>query len=314
MSQTTTEFLRGLKRRITMPANQVLLDDEDILAIGSDILHLKMTKILKAARQNYLLVFKDIPFVADQSHYDVPYRAVVGGLEDVKYLLSDGITLRDLTYITVEELYRYGNTATYPEAFYFQSDQVAFAPTPAAASGGFRAWYHRQLSSLCPVADAGRVTDIAIGVTNTVVTVDNAPAEFVSGAIIDFVKNRSLTTILYEDATITNVAGTQLTFVNAEVPSRLIVGDWVSMAQTIPVLPLPDEAYDYFEGLVGVDCLAAIGDNEGSKELQKEVDDAEKDIKSLLEPRIDGQPEKIVNYHGLLRQMGNRRRFGGYGS
>lgn len=308
MSKTTSEFLEGLKRRITMPANQVLLQDTDILDMGSDTLKLKLTKLLKASRQNYLLTTSDVPLVADQAYYDIPYRAVINGLEDIKWVLSDSQTLRPLAYIVVEDLNQYPQSASNPQAFYFQSDQVGLAPVPASASGSLRYWWHRQLSKLCTVGAAGQVT----GIVGSVVTVDNAPATFVSGAEIDFIKNQSLGTILEQDVSITNVAGTQLTFASGDVPGRLAVGDWVSIKKTTPIIPIPDECYDYFEALVGVDCLKAIGDNEGASELQKDVEDLEKDVKSLLEPRIDGEPEKIVNYHSLLRQKSWRAFGGGY--
>ncbi len=303
MAKTTAEFLTGVKRRITMPANQVLMEDDDILDIGSDTLRLAMTKILKASQQNYLLTTTDVPLVASQSGYDVPYRSVVGGLETIKYLYDDGLTTKPLAFITVEDVGQYSSSATYPEAFYFSSDQVIIVPPPASATGSLRMPYHRQLSALCSTSNAGQVTAI----TATDVTVSVSPTSFVAGVVVDFIKTRSLSTILSQDVTVTNVASNVLTFATGDIPSRLVVGDWISLAQTTPIIPIPDESYDYFEGLVGISILKAIGDNEGATELKKEVDELEKDVKSLLEPRIDGEPEKIINFHSLLRQKSFRR-------
>lgn len=300
MAKTTAEFLDGIKRRITMPANQVLLQDQDILDVGSDIIRLKMSKLLQATNQNYMLATADIPLVASQTFYDVPYRAVANGIESIKYVYDDGLTFKGLSYVNIDDLSIYSpTTATYPEGFYFQADQIGLIPSPASTLGTLRIWYSRQPSKLCLVSNAGKITNIA---TN-VVTVDNAPTSFVSGVTIDFVKARSLTAILAQDITITNVSGTQLTFATADMPSRLAVGDWIALAQTTPLLPFPDECYKFFEGSVGVTILGdALGDYEGAQRLQGSVDADKKDIESLLEPRIENEPEKIISYSSLLRQ------------
>lgn len=300
MAKTTAEFLDGVKRRITIPANQELLDDQDILDMGSDVIRLKMSKLLKATNQNYMLTTEDIPLVADQGFYDVPYRSVANGVESLKYLFDDGVTLRSMGYVNVEDIAIYTpNTATYPEGFYFQADQIGLIPVPASSTGSIRIWFSRQPSKLCLVSNAGQITNIS----SNVITVDNAPTTFQPGTTIDFIKAKSLTTILKQDAVITNVAATQLTFSLADVPSRLVVGDWVALSEQTPILPFPDECYKFFEGLVGVVILGdALSDYEGAAKLQQTVDNDRKDIESLLEPRMENEAEKIVNYHSLLRQ------------
>lgn len=299
MAKTTAEFLEGLKEQITMPANQVLLTDNQILSMSSDLMRVNLTKLLKASQQNYLLTYQDVPVVANQERYDVPYRAVSNGLEYLEHVLDDNQTFREMAYLTVEDRNMYLNAGTYGFGFYFVADQVAIVPRPQDAIGFFRMWYHRQLPRLCPTSQGAQVTAI----NGNVVTVALVPDSFVAGAtVVDFIKSRSLSTTLGQDAVITNIAGTQLTFDPDVVPARLIVGDWIAPAGFSPILPLPDEMFDYFEGLTGIQVLKAIGDNEGAQNLQKDVDDDERDIKSLLEPRINGEPEKIVNYHNLLRE------------
>lgn len=298
MARTTTAFLDGVKSRIIYPANQELLSSANMLSICSNVLQTKMTKTVKASRQNYMLATSIIPLVANQVFYDVPYRAVVNGCEDIKYLLDDNVTLQDLSYIAVEDLEWYVQGSSYPSGFYFQADQIGLVPTPLSESGSIKVWYHRRLSRLCAVADAGQI----LSIDGAIVTVDNAPSTFVAGFAIDFIKSASMPVILEQDVAITNVAGTQLTFESDDIPSRLVVGDWVSPAGFTPIIPLMDETFQYFEGLCGVQILNSIGDYEGSARLMEEVKSDQKELESLLEPRIDGEPEKIVNYHSLLRQ------------
>lgn len=305
MARTTTEFLESLKGRIMYPANQELLSPDRMLQICGEILRSKMTKTVKSSRQNYLLTTAVLPLVANQSFYDVPYRAVVNGCEDIKYLLDDNVTLQDLSLIAVEDLEWFVQGSSYPTAFYFQADQIGVVPMPLSQSGSLKIWYHRRLSNLCQVANAGLVLNIS----GNIVTVDNAPTNFQAGFEIDFVKSASMPVVLSQDVQITNVSGTQLTFLTDDVPSRLVVGDWVSPAGFTPIIPLMDESFQYFEGLCGAQILNSIGDYEGSSRLMEEVKSDQKELESMLEPRIDGEPEKIVNFHSLLRQK-NWRPFG----
>ncbi len=305
MANTTSEFLDSLKSRIIYPANQELLSPDRMLQICSAILRSKMTKTVKASRQNYMLTTEVIPLVANQAFYDVPYRAVVNGCEDIKYLLDDNVTLQDLSLIAVEDLEWWVQGSSYPSAFYFQSDQIGVVPTPLSESGSLKIWYHRRLSNLCQVSNAGLIT----GISGNILNVDNAPANFQAGFPIDFVKSASMPVILGQDVQITNVSGTQLTFLTDDIPSRLVIGDWIAPAGFTPIIPLMDEAFQYFEGLCGAQILDSIGDYEGAARLMEEVKSDMKELESLLEPRIDGEPEKIVNFHGLLRQK-NWRPFG----
>ena len=301
MAKTTTEFLDGLKKRITYPANQELLTTVDLLRGASELLRLGITKTIKASRQNYLLATATIPVIANQQFYDVPYRSVVNGLEDIKWTQSENSQYYDMAYLRVEDLDKYLFQASNPYGFYFQADQIGLAPIPAADSGLLKLWYHRRLSNLCQPSQAGQVTNI----NGNIVTLDNLPETFVPGFEIDFIKSKSMPVILDQDQQITNVAGTQLTFLS--VPSRLVVGDWIAPANFTPIIPLMDEGFRYFEGAAGIYILNSIGDFEGSKRLDdEEFKQDEKDFKSLLEPRIDGEPEKVVNYHNLLRQKSTR--------
>lgn len=304
MSRTTSDFIDGLKRRITMPSNQSLLDDADILAIASDVIETKLVKLLVSSKQNYLLTSEDFPLVAGQAGYDIPYRAVSGGLKDVKYVAGDG-SLKDLSLVDIEDLQMYATEGATPDGFYFQDDQLVLVPTPETASGSLRLYYYRTPSRLCLVSAAAQVSNIS----GDIVTVSSAPATFVAGFDVDFVKTRSLSTALALDASISDVSGTQITFDADVVPSRLVQGDWLAPAFQTPVVPVPDSCLSYLEAMTGVQVLKSIGDYEGSKNLYLEAQDAEKDVVTLLEPRIDGEGDKIVNYSGLLRQKTYRRFF-----
>ena len=84
MAKTTTEFLASVKRRISMPAQQSLLDDDDILSLGDECLTAYVVPMLVSIRQDYFVYVQDTPLVSGQSNYDIPYRALGRSLRDLK--------------------------------------------------------------------------------------------------------------------------------------------------------------------------------------------------------------------------------------
>jgi hypothetical protein len=154
---------------------------------------------------------------------------------------------------------------------------------------------------------AAQVTAISVGATSTVVTVGVIPATFVASATVDFIQGNQGNATLGMDVDITNVAGTQITFDAADVPSKLVVGDWIALAGQSPVLQLPDDCYPLFETRVCERVCYAIGDFDGEARLKAKGDEQETQLKLVLEPRIIGEQTKIINRNGLLR--GNRGPF-----
>jgi hypothetical protein len=127
--------------------------------------------------------------------------------------------------------------------------------------------------------------------------------------VVDFVKGTSGNSTLAMDKTISSVASTVITFAANAVPSTLAAGDYITMAGTSPVLQLPNECYPLVETRVAQRILFAGGDFDGAKMLDDAVKEEEKNLKMLLEPRIQGEPTIILNRSGLLRgrRAGMRR-------
>jgi hypothetical protein len=103
------------------------------------------------------------------------------------------------------------------------------------------------------------------------------------------------------DVVVTSVSGTQIFFTAADIPTDLIVGDYVALAQQSPVVQLPDEAVQLLETLTGMRVLQALGDYEAAKSNQVSAMQQEKDLLKILQPRIEGESTKIISRNGLLR-------------
>lgn len=296
----TSRFLRGLKRNITLPANQALMDDDDLLEMADDALERYIVPAIISMRQDYFVNKITVPCVDDQEAYTIPSRAIGRGLREIKLQVGDDThNLRDLALGSIDHSERRLTTGE-PTMFYFQGDLIILQPT---ANSGYtlHLWFNQQTSKLIPVSSAAKVT----GFTATTVTLDAFPNTFVTGAVVDFIRNDSGARTLKIDASVTNAATPTLTFASDVIPSDLAVGDYVAIARQTPVVQIPDEFVPALETATAMQVLYSISDYEGYQEKKNQLAQDIQNAQKLMEPRIQGEPTKIVNYNGILRRPRN---------
>ncbi len=304
MSNRTTadRILKGLKRRVIVPSNQALYDDDDLLEICDDIVSLYLSPLMISLRQDYFVKILDTPLVQDVSVYDIPPRALGMALRDVKLRDSAG-NVRDMDLITPEDehLFRKGGTS---RGFYFRNDQLVIVPPNENDDLTLEIWHEQRPSELVPLSKSARVSAIA----GDVVTVESLPSELTVSTSMDFIYGETGLRLKGIDATPTDITGMDITFASGVVPSDLVVGDYLAEAGKSPFLMTPKETRVLLETRAGMRLLGGLGDFDGKTELSKDISAEEKYAKTLMEPRITGEETKIINRRGLLN--GRRGRFG----
>jgi hypothetical protein len=165
-------------------------------------------------------------------------------------------------------------------------------------------WYELMPSQLTTTDKAGRITNIG----TLDVTLSSLPSTLQVGALADIVAGVSGCSTKAIDLTVTNIAGTTVHL--SSLPSDLKVGDYVTAAGYSPVMQLPDECYPYLETETCYRLLQSISDYEGAKFLQADIEVELKNLKMLLEPRIQGEATKIIPRMGLARGARSRWKWG----
>lgn len=302
MTVTVDAFLGRMKRRITVPANQVLLNNDQMLQMADDVTMERVVPLVLSCMQNYFVYDDEIVGVDDQAEYAIPYRSIGRGLRDLKIRWGgEENGQNNMTQIALEDAHEWMNSAASntPQGFYFKGDKFVVVPNPTSAEFTLIVYYNMQPNNLVQLSAAARVASIA----SNVITCVDVPSTFVSGVEIDFIKGRSgCATLLPYDVAITNVSGNQLTFTLSDVPADLAAGDYISLAKTTPVLQLPDEAVPLLECWTAERVCEAIGDMDNANLLANRAIEVEKNLKMVLSPRIEGAQTKIVNRNGLLRR------------
>lgn len=150
-------------------------------------------------------------------------------------------------------------------------------------------------------------------VPNTLgIVFSSIPTNITNGSIVDFLQTKPGHRILNYDVTVpvNAISGSTITFNYADVPSSMVVGDYVCSQNEciIPYLPT-----DLHSGLAERACariLAAIGDTAGLQASQANIQAINGAQGALLDNRTEGNCIKIFPRHSLLRygKIGIRRR------
>ena len=166
-----------------------------------------------------------------------------------------------------------------------------------------------------------RVATIASIDTNTgLVTLNNFPDNFTGATELDLIQAISPNNVLAFDKTATNVDPntSSVTFNPSDLPSDLQIGDYVALAGETIVPQLPTELHPVLAQRVAIQCLEALGDQQGYQVAQRRLEQMENALGTILDNRVEGAPEKINNRHGALRESlwgsygYNKRNRGGY--
>lgn len=307
MAITTTQILAGVKRRISMPASQVLLTDEDILAFTDSIVMSKVVPLMESTNQDFFVTTLDVPLVADESEYDIPYRTVGRALREIKIKsVSSPLGVRNLTKIEIEEIQFYLNNSV-ATGFYIKGDRIRVVPDVSASYTGDSAleiWYRLAPSQLIKMDQAATVTVITPDILlDTVdITVDLLPDTITVLTPIDFIQARSGNRVYSIDVTPIGTSTTSISFNLSDLPPDLRVGDYIALSGYAPVVTMvPNEAYPYIETATSIRCLNSISDYEGASKLQPDENSEYSALLKLIEPRVTGEPTVIMNRNGLVR-------------
>lgn len=308
MTRTTDDLLNSVKRTVTMPANQVLLLDADILAMATEEMQSKLVPTIISLRQEYLLRVEQKPMTTGIDEYPIPYRAVARSLQDLK--LFDGVQTRRMARIQTNDAHLFSYNAI-PHSFYFRGDNVVVLPSAPSGTLFLEFWYFLRPNALTLTGNAAQI-QTPVG---DMLTLGALPAGFAPGVKVDVIRGVQGNATLAYDCVITNVAGTTITLaagsltaaVNPNPVPTVVAGDWVSLAETSPVVQLPDEAFEFLVHRTGARVLDAVGDFDGKRSLMEILPQLERDFEMLCAPRIENEGMKIIQRNGLLR--GSRTRY-----
>lgn len=135
---------------------------------------------------------------------------------------------------------------------------------------------------------------------------------FAPGALVDFIQTVAGHQLIAYDVPIPTIsAGNTIFFNEDELPSDLVLGDCMCIANECIIPQIPSDLHTALADKASARILAAIGDNEGLNNLNMKLAQSAKAQGFLIDNRVEGAPLKINTNHTLLRfqKWTYRRRF-----
>jgi hypothetical protein len=318
---TSNRLIESIKRRAMIPEGPNTFNEQDFLdMLNEEIQHSAVPQLLRT-HEEYLLTYVDIPLTPNTIRYSIPSRAIGNKLRDIAYvepneLLRGGGTFYEMARVDVEALadYRESYTDNFTNTFYVEGDEIVLIDSSPATASALRMYFYLRPNTIVTEDKAGIIT--GIDRTTGVITLDKIPSAFSSLPLMDFVQSKNPNTTFGLDAqpTAVNSNTNTMTFNVDDIPERLSVGDYLNVAGEAIVPQIPVELHPLLTQRVAVHCLEALGDTQALQVAQVRLDRMEKSTNDLIDNRVEGAPQKIVNRHSALRNAisgifrGSRRR------
>lgn len=290
MSYTTDFLIASIKRKAATPTSQSLFSESDFLAMANEEMDINLVPEILSVREEYFSAEQDVTVVAGQTLYPLPDRAIGQKLRDVQLISGTSITSLPRLYEEDRE-----STTEQRSGFYLRNNSIILSPTPTNSSDVLRLVHYRRPNRLVPLSEVGRI--ISIDRLNNQIEVATIPTTFTTDTLVDFIKAKNGFDWLAIDQSIVGVSGSTVTF--SSLPSDLVVGDFMCLAEESPVPQIPSDLHPLLAQMVAVKCLESMGDDK-VKVASQILEQMRTGLFKLISPRVDGEPRVLVSRTSLL--------------
>lgn len=309
---TSDTLIDSIVRRAGLPKSQNLFTADDFLAFANEEIDMGLVPSVLSSREDYFMVSDDIDLVSNQIRYDIPARAIGNKLRDVSFIDNSG-SVSEMTRIPIDYVSDYNGAYTYGNrayVYYVENNQIVLvAQSGEVGPGKLRMTYYMRPNRLVLLKDVGVIQNI--NTTTGEILLSNVPTHFSTQQKFDFVSIISPHRTLGKDLSPTGLNPTTktITFDPAQLPSKLQVGDHVSLAETAAIPQFPSDIQVVLAHRVAARCLESLGDQEALQAANVKLAEYEQKTQILIDDRVEAAPMKLVNRSGSLRQGLRSRRF-----
>jgi hypothetical protein len=307
-AQCLVDALCGLvNQKCLNPISQNTFQLADIAALMDNEMSAGVVPLMKKTGQEYFVRNYDVTIVNGKSAYTMPTRAIGNALRDVVLVDSGGneVALNNLMreYIKVQFPFNFV-PSIWSFGQYMTGDQVNLYNTLIQSYTSYKLRFitERRPGALTLSTNCGQITAI----TGNVLTLSYVDPTWTTNSTFDIINNLPPFQSIADDATITLIAGNQITL--STVPDDIAISQWVcpAMLSCIPQIP-----YEMFPLLIER-TVATIAEALDMSQLmatsKAKIQEFENNALALMRPRITGSPRVIINKDSL-----GQRGFGGVG-
>jgi hypothetical protein len=311
---TSTDLIANVVRRAHIPESQVTFTDNDILAFANDEMKIGLVPSVLELHEEFFTQPYDISLSAYQSAYAIPGRPIGQKLRNLFYKDTDH-NLKEMARILPENLVFYQNRSAinYPNTFFLSDNNIVLVPEISGGPVGTLVATIFQRPNDLTTSDQVATIE-SIDLTTGIITVDQIPSSFLLTSLFDFNQLLSGHKCYEIDVPVVaiNPVQSMMTFDISLIPNKgpsiLQVGDMICLAGNSFIPHLPDELHSVLAQRVVCRIMEAQGDVQGLQAANMKLQEMEVKIGILIDNRTEGNPQKINNLRGSLREAKIRRR------
>lgn len=301
---TSNSLIESVKRRASLPSNSSTFQNADYLAFANEEMMIGLIPSILSFHEDYLLYTENVTLVDNQSNYSIPYRAIGNKLRELSYVDTNS-NVFELSRITVEDLpyYQGFNNLNSLKYYYVYNNEIILVPSMSTSNGGSLNFsYYLRPNEL---VEEDRIATVQnINLSTGEIFIDAVPENFTSSILYDFIQQKSPHKTLSFDIPIVSINSVTnvLTFDVDNIPSGLAVGDQISQAGETKIPQVPTDLHSVLAQRVAARCLESIGDTQGLANANTKLQEMEQKTGMLIDNRVEGSPQKIVNRNGPLNR------------
>jgi hypothetical protein len=299
---TTTELLEKVKLAGCVPTSQNLFTTARLLGIADDVMGDDLLPFILRARENYFEYNVDYSISSSTEAYDISSRAIGGVLSNLA--LINGTQRKDIPWIAEDDVQDYTQALNgAPIGGFLRGARIFLVPPDGLGYPTLRSTILLSPGKFVETSAAAQILTINTG-TKTL-TFASHPSTWLVSSTFDLVQQKPHFDTLGIDLAVSAISDTSLTF-SATLPTRLAVGDWISLAGETAVVQAPKEFHSYLARRTAERALRSMGDHKGADRLSEELKETQKNLGMLIQPRIQKEGKKLVNRTGILRSTRGR--------
>lgn len=297
MAWTSDVLLTSVRRRAFRPATDASLTDTDLLSIADEEIASYMVPLTMSSQNEYMVASQDFVVTTGLTNYRIPYRAIDGKLRDVIFVDING-NVWSVPELDPARLDRY-NRGNGVQGFYIKNNDLVLVPAPVTVGASLRLSFYLRPNTLVTntTGSSGNYAVISAISGNTITTAATVPSGWSTATKFDALKATPGFETRGFDLAASVVSGTTITF-TAAPDQYLAVGDYICAAGTTPVPQLPAEFHPVLYQRVAVRMLEYLGDSRMGSATQ-ELERLTASLIQSISPRVDGEPQLLVNDRGV---------------
>lgn len=301
MSWTTDDLVAAVKLKAQAPGQRWQFEDPQVLNIAFQETVKRFIPMIRSVREDYFTTFLTIPLLANTASYRMPRRASSVTIKQV-LLVQTGANGRGwpITRVTTSEGWRgIGQSSNTPGAYVIEGSSIRLLGTPSnIADYELRVYYQRRPSRYVPVASSSVVASVLPGG----ILVTGTPSWYVTGDDLDVMSPEPEADLLMQDVDVTLAVST-FTINDGSSTAQVSVGDYVSKADTTPIVLLPDAFWDALVDATAAECQRSTNDYDAAATIEAGLAAYLPGVIKSITPRAESQPLKAFNHGSQLRQQ-----------